>query len=227
LVTASGEILLRPGRKPPSAELKKKNDELALVNKRLTNFFNTVSDGVMIVDRRERIIELNPAAKGLLGKKTQTVMGMLFGEMIDHRTSPKENLQPTREAFSDVEIMMDSLDGACHRLASGEPILNEHGEVTGGLIILRPIQQVQNLVHRFSGHYATLQFSDLIGESEGIREAVRLAREQRRKTVRESEKAGIIDLLNRHGGNVSNVAREMGVSRKTLYNKMRAGGIEN
>ena len=158
-----------------NAELEKKNLELARVNRRLTNFFNTVSDGVMIVDRQERIIELNPAAQEMLGKKTQTVLGMPFSSLIDHRASPKRDLLPAREAFSDVEIMMDSIGGACHCLASGEPILNEHGEVTGGLIVLRPIQQVQNLVHRFSGHYATLQFSDLIGESEEIREAVRLA----------------------------------------------------
>jgi transcriptional regulator with PAS, ATPase and Fis domain len=159
-----------------NAELEKKNDELALVNKRLTNFFNTVSDGVMIVDREERVIELNPAARGMLGKKAQTVLGITFGTLVDQRTSPKSGLQPTREAFSDVEIMVDSPDGACHCLASGEPILNELGEVTGGLVILRPIQQVQNLVHRFSGYFATLQFSDVIGESEGIREAVRLAK---------------------------------------------------
>ncbi|HTG01970.1 MAG TPA: sigma 54-interacting transcriptional regulator, partial [Nitrospirota bacterium] len=159
-----------------NAELKKKNEELAFVNKRLTNFFNAVSDGVMIVDRQERIIELNPAARGILGKRAQDVMGITFSSLVDQRTSPKRGLQPTREAFSDVEIMMDSLDGACHCLASGEPILNEHGEITGGLVILRPIQQVQNLVHRFSGYYASLQFEDLIGESEGIREAVRLAK---------------------------------------------------
>lgn len=159
-----------------NVELKKKSDELVLVNKRLTNFFNTVSDGVMIVDRQERIIELNPAAKGMLGEKAQAILGMPFSNLVDHKMSSKGNLLSTCEAFSDVEIMMDSNEGACHCLASGEPILNEHGEVTGGLILLRPIQQVQNLVHRFSGYYATLQFSDLIGESEGIREAVRLAK---------------------------------------------------
>jgi sigma-54 dependent transcriptional regulator, acetoin dehydrogenase operon transcriptional activator AcoR len=159
-----------------NAELKKKNDELAVANKRMINFFNTVSDGVMIVDRQERVVELNPAAKGMLGRKAQSVVGVPFNALIDQRTSPKSGMQPTHEAFTDVEIMMDSQDGACHCLASGEPILNELGEVTGGLVILRPIQQVQNLVHRFSGHYATLQFEDVIGESDGIREAVRLAK---------------------------------------------------
>jgi transcriptional regulator with PAS, ATPase and Fis domain len=53
--------------------------------------------------------------------------------------------------------------------------MNELGEVTGGIIILRHIKQVQNLVNRFSGYYATLQFSDIIGESIEIREAIRLA----------------------------------------------------
>jgi len=155
-----------------NTELEKKNDELARVNKRLTNFFNTVSDGVIIVDQQDKIIELNPAAKGMLGEKAPAVLGIPFSSVMD----AKGNRLATREPFSDVEILMDSNDGACHCLASGEPILNKHGEVTGGLIILRPIQQVQSLVRRFSGYYATLQFSDLIGESEGLREAVRLAK---------------------------------------------------
>lgn len=157
-------------------ELAKKNDELARVNNRMINFFNTVSDGAMIVDRRNVVIELNPAAKVMLGKKAHAALGVPFGKLIDRRASMQQRLLPTRHSFSDVEIMMDSGNSGCHCLVSGEPILNEHGEVTGGLIIMRPIQQVQNLVHRFSGYFATLQFSDIIGESEGILEAVRLAK---------------------------------------------------
>jgi DNA-binding NtrC family response regulator len=52
-------------------------------------------------------------------------------------------------------------------------------------------------------------------------------REQRQKTAREAEKSKITELLNQHGGNVSKVAREMGISRKTLYNKMRSLAIMN
>lgn len=151
-----------------------KNHELALANKRLTNFFNTVSDGVLIIDRNEVIIEMNPAAKIMLGK-TENTLGLPVNRLLDNRTSLKGKKLAINEPYSDVEIMVDTKNGLCHCVASGEPIVNEQGVVTGGVIILRPIKQVQNLVNRFSGYYATLQFSDIIGESEQIREAIRLA----------------------------------------------------
>ncbi|WP_306438790.1 helix-turn-helix domain-containing protein [Lucifera butyrica] len=52
-------------------------------------------------------------------------------------------------------------------------------------------------------------------------------REQRRMLAQDAEKHKILSLLNLHAGNVSQVARELGVSRKTLYNKMRVYAIRN
>ena len=42
-----------------------------------------------------------------------------------------------------------------------------------------------------------------------------------KETARETEKNRLVELLNRHAGNVSRVALEMGLSRKTIYNKMK------
>ncbi len=53
------------------------------------------------------------------------------------------------------------------------------------------------------------------------------SREKRQKLARDAEKHKIQGLLNAHAGNVSQVARELGVSRKTLYNKMRVYSIHN
>jgi len=53
------------------------------------------------------------------------------------------------------------------------------------------------------------------------------SREKRQKLARDAEKRKIQGLLNAHAGNVSRVAREMGVSRKTLYSKMRIYSIQN
>jgi sigma-54 dependent transcriptional regulator, acetoin dehydrogenase operon transcriptional activator AcoR len=154
--------------------LRQKNHELALVNNRLTNFFNSVSDGVIIVDMNDIVMELNPAAREMLGESAQNALGMPVNKLLDRRAS-KTKLSTTREPYSDVEVMIDTKNELCHFLISGEPIINEQGSLTGGFILLRPIKQVRNLVNRFSGYSATLQFSDIIGESVEIREAIRLA----------------------------------------------------
>jgi transcriptional regulator with PAS, ATPase and Fis domain len=126
-----------------------------------------------MVDKDEIVIELNPAAKAMLGTSKQNILGMPVNSLFDYRSSGKK--LAINELYTDVEIMVDTKDGLCHCLASGEPVINAQGAVTGGIIILRPIKQVQNMVNRLNGYYATLQFTDIIGESSEIREAIRLA----------------------------------------------------
>jgi len=50
-------------------------------------------------------------------------------------------------------------------------------------------------------------------------------RESRRPTLAELEMATIRDSIRRNGGNLSKAARELGVARSTLYNKIKTYGI--
>ncbi|MCE5286125.1 MAG: sigma-54-dependent Fis family transcriptional regulator [Pelosinus sp.] len=154
--------------------IQQKNYELMLINNRLTNFFNAVSDGVIIVDKGEVVVELNPAAQNMLGKADK-VVGIPVKQLFEYRTSVKHKVLSIHESYNEVEIMVCMKNGLCNCLVSGMPILQEQGAIIGGIIIIRPIKQVQNLIQRLSGYSASLQFSDIIGESLEIREAVRLA----------------------------------------------------
>lgn len=169
MVAAAAEAIMAQLR------IQRKNQELALVNNRLRHFFNTVSDGVIIVDREEVIIELNPAAKEMLDNSRKNVLGMPVNSIFENKSAAQNKKLTINKHFSEVEIMLEMKDGLCHCLASGVPVINEQGAVTGGIIILRPIKQMQNLVNRLSGYYATLQFSDIIGDSIELREVIRLA----------------------------------------------------
>ncbi|VBB08790.1 Hypothetical protein LUCI_4080 [Lucifera butyrica] len=169
IVVAAAEAIMA------QLSIRQKNYELALVNKRLTNFFNTVSDGVLIVDKEETVIEINPAAREMLSKPEQEVRGMPVHSLFSHKSCPAGKKLTINEPYTDVEVMIDRRDDVCHCVASGEPFIDEQGKVTGGIIILRPIKQVKNLVNRFGGFYATLRFSDIIGQSSEIREVTRLA----------------------------------------------------
>lgn len=169
MVAAAAEAIMAQLR------IQRKNQELALVNNRLRNFFNTVSDGVLIVDKDEIIIELNPAAKEMLDNAKKNVLGMPVNRLFENKSATQKTKLAIDQPFSDVEIMLEMKDGLCHCLASGVPVINEQGAVTGGIVILRPIKQMQNLVNRLSGYYATLQFSDIVGESVELREVIRLA----------------------------------------------------
>lgn len=170
IVVAAAEAIMAQLR------ILQKNQALALVNNRLTNFFNTVSDGVLLVDRDENVVEFNPAAKNLLGRENESILGTPVRQLFEYRSSFQGQKVSINEHYTDVEIFVHTKAGQCYCLASGEPIYNEQGELTGGLIIIRPIKQVQNLVNRFSGYTAPLQFKDIIGESKGIQDAIHLAK---------------------------------------------------
>lgn len=52
-------------------------------------------------------------------------------------------------------------------------------------------------------------------------------RQQRQQFRMDEDKNALVNLLNVYAGNISRVAKEMGVSRKTVYNKMKHYAIEN
>ncbi len=55
----------------------------------------------------------------------------------------------------------------------------------------------------------------------------RVNRQQRQQVRKDTDKNTLLNLLNVYAGNISQVAKEMGVSRKTVYNKMKDLSIEN
>ncbi|MBP2637620.1 MAG: acoR 1 [Firmicutes bacterium] len=158
--------------------IRKKNKELRVINHRLTNIFNTMSDGVIMVDSSGVVSELNPIAKKILGlatQKSQNVLGVQVERLLGSSSSFIRRMLMCKESCADTEIMLDIGGTVSHFWASGEPVTDELGIVTGGVIILRPIKRIQSLVNKFSGNYGTLQFSDIVGESKAILEAVRIA----------------------------------------------------
>ncbi|CVK20604.1 sigma-54-dependent Fis family transcriptional regulator [Sporomusa sphaeroides] len=158
--------------------IRRKNNELRVMNSRLTNIFNTMSDGVIMIDNNGVISELNPVAKKILGfgpTKFETKQPLQVESIFGAQSTIIRRIITCKESCADIEIMLDTNCGLSHYLATGEPVADEQGVVTGGVIILRPMKQIQNLVNRFSGHYGTLKFSDIIGESKAILEAVRIA----------------------------------------------------
>lgn len=172
MVVAAAEAIMA------QISIQKKNNELSVMNNRLTNIFNTMSDGVILVDKQGVISELNPVAKQILGSglnRVEVKPGIQVESILGTRNPLLEKILKRKEACTEMELMLETGNGLSHCVASGETVTDAQGQVTGGVIILRPIKQIQSLVNRFSGHYGTLQFSDIIGGSKALLEAVRVA----------------------------------------------------
>ena len=168
------------GAKAIIAQLRiiKKNNQLAQANKKLVDFFNMVSDAVMILDCYGVIVELNPAAEKIFCKKRTDLTGVPLHRLLSGGTGEKEvcAILNCRCSGSEIELTLETAKGNCPCIASVEPIINELETFTGSFVTLRPLKAVQNLVHRYSGYLASLQFKDIIGESREMQEAVQLAK---------------------------------------------------
>jgi len=156
--------------------IKLKNHQLAVANKKLVSFFNMVSDGVLILDHDGIVTELNPAAERIFCRNRSDLKGKRLHRLLAGDYSTLKTSLSCEKSLSDIEILIETGNGPCRCLASAEPIVNEKEMVTGSFVTLRPTKAVQNLVHRYSGYSASLQFNDIIGKSRGIQEAIELAR---------------------------------------------------
>ena len=153
----------------------RKNQELACSNNRLTNIFNTMSEGVLMLDSKGNVSEMNPVAMQIINKPEQEILGHPIEKVFGSKSALTRRMLTTQEPYEDVELLVDTPKNTIHCVVSGKPLTDGCGQITGALIILRPIKQVKNLINQFSGYHATVKFEDIIGESEGILEAVKVA----------------------------------------------------
>ncbi len=156
--------------------IRSKNRQLAMANKKLVSFFNMVSDGLLILDQQGTIVELNPAAERILRRRRGELSGVRLAALLVGEGAERHSLVELLESAGELEIILDTGQGHCQCLASAKPALEEGGLVTGSFVTLRPIKAVRHLVHRYSGYSASLQFSDIVGRSREMEEAIELAK---------------------------------------------------
>ncbi|MCX5780039.1 MAG: sigma-54-dependent Fis family transcriptional regulator [Firmicutes bacterium] len=155
--------------------IQKKNQELKMTNNRLTEIFRTMSDGVIIINHQGVVMQINPVAEQIIGNPARELIGKSIKDILGRGIPAFEKALNRHESYSDAEVLVDTADGRIHCLSSGVPIIDEEGNFTGAVILVRPMEKVQNLVNRFSGAQAVFHFKDVIGESPEMAEVVRQA----------------------------------------------------
>jgi sigma-54 dependent transcriptional regulator, acetoin dehydrogenase operon transcriptional activator AcoR len=135
-----------------------------------------VSDGLLILDQHGAITELNPAAERIFRKKSLELAGVKLINLLVEDGREKHKTLELLETAGEMEVLLDTGQGHCQCLASAKPSLDERGTTNGTFVTLRPIKAVRHLVHRYSGYSASLQFSDIVGRSREMQEAIELAK---------------------------------------------------
>lgn len=174
LEKAHSELEMRV--KARTTELRKANQELVILNSNLNNVICNMSDGVILVNHDGDMQILNPVFEQSWG----TII-LSWEQHIKKNLNSGDNyflkrLLADGIAFQDEEFIVHAPSGQVHFVASGTPISDENGNISSGVIMVRPIEKVHRLVNRFSGARARFHFEDIISCSPGMLETIGKAR---------------------------------------------------
>lgn len=128
----------------------------------------SVQDGIIAIDRHGRIIQCNPAAEKLLHCPVEEILGKWL-EDIFPPASPLRRTLESGKSYHNEELFFEKVAGHC--LATSTPLLDATGFVSGAMVVLRDIRDVQELVHRLTGS-SPFTFAEIIFTSAAMQEVV-------------------------------------------------------
>lgn len=154
-------------------KLGQKNQELTLLNNRLSSILLTVTDGVLVLDVDGMLSQINPVTERLLGVSSQQAAGKRMTDLVQD-LGPIRELLDWGQEFLDREMELKTSRGSVQCIVSGKPILDEGGLLKGAVLFANPINKIKRLINRFSGAQATFRFEDILGQGEVLQRAVQM-----------------------------------------------------
>jgi PAS domain S-box-containing protein len=101
--------------------------------------FESMSDAVIVLDRQNRITDLNPAAQHLLGRPPSELVGHPADQVVSALPAQTTRFRDVREAHE--EITLDVGGTACSFDLRISPLFDRSGSFNGRLIVLRDITE--------------------------------------------------------------------------------------
>ena len=98
-----------------------------------------MGDGVMVLDTRHRIVDINPAAQRIIGRSASEVIGQPAAQVLSGRPDLVERYCDVTEAREEVVLGAGEAQ-RCFDLCIS-PLYNRRGRLTGRLIVLRDITE--------------------------------------------------------------------------------------
>jgi PAS domain S-box-containing protein len=157
-------------------EIDEKNQQLAMAVRHFYAIVESISEGLVSIDEKGLVTDINYTARKMLGLNENEIIGRHIKKLFNNNAKKIQNVLNTGKGFSEEEMVLETRHRSIRCITSATPILMEKERVAGAVIIIREIKTVHNLVNRMIGANASFTFDDILGESRGIKEAIRLAR---------------------------------------------------
>ena len=98
---------------------------------------DSIHDGILVLDRSERLVDANPAARRILPGRFDELVGRSVTELL-----PAWDLNASEDAR--LEMKLPSPVGEVLYEASGVPVRGRRGQATGRVIVLRDISRARS-----------------------------------------------------------------------------------
>ncbi|MBP1628393.1 MAG: acetoin operon expression regulatory protein, partial [Holophagaceae bacterium] len=152
-----------------------RNSELTRLNGHITSILRAASNGIIVLDAKGIIQQINPAGERLLSMSNHQATGLDLCQHIKQIDPLRQLLQLGLE-LQDQELELTLWERPIVCVASGRPIFDEQGQQQGAVLSVHPIQSMRRLINRYSGSEATFRFENILGRGQSLQKALDLAR---------------------------------------------------
>ena len=136
---------------------------------------DNMSDGLLVLDRVGVLRYLNAPGGRMLGVDPKKSIGRALREVIDFEPFITP-IFSTKKGYVDRELEIRSSKVNLHILDTAVPIIDEDGTVVSIVNTFHEIARAKRLSNRMAGDLARYHFTDIIGRSPKITEAVAIAK---------------------------------------------------
>ena len=151
----------------------KTSNELQLKNNYMEAVINSIDSGVMAVDRKGIINQVN--RRGLQIFQCECPLEGRPHKTFFYNQIDLEYLMQPGVDFVDREVIIRGPSRVIQLICTARPIFDAEEELQGTIIIFNEINRIRKLVNDMAGSFARFTFKHIIGDSPAIRETRRLS----------------------------------------------------
>jgi len=152
------------------------SENLKISKKFLDIISKASKDGIICLDKEAKILYMNETAGEILHADIKNSLGNFVGDIVDFDPVILSVFK-THRGYTDREFIINSPSwGRLHFIKSAIVLRDENGNFGGVVDFFRKIGRVRKFVTSYIGAQAKFNFSDIIGNSPKLKEAIRIAK---------------------------------------------------
>lgn len=142
--------------------------------RRIKAVLDSVSEGIIAIDKNGYIKIFNPACEEILKHKAEDVMERHVSEVLSKDLPMLQSLKDG-QSYDNKEMIIETSRGRYHYVTTGRPILDEQNGILGVVAAIKDMSQVRDLVYSIT-QPSMITFEDIIYDSQEMSQIIALAK---------------------------------------------------